>query len=94
MALLNIDKEVRKELKDSEAWTEQAGNLFYAIFWGCGTWLSISTVMLGLATSLMIFSGEIDSTYSTEDLFSIFKSIMVWVYSIGGIAVIFLVYLK
>jgi ABC-type arginine transport system permease subunit len=88
MALLEIKKEIGNELKDSGAWAEQIGNVFHAILWTVGTWLSISTVMLGLVASLIIFSGEIDATYSTEDLTSIFNVIMVGVYSIVGIVVL------
>lgn len=88
MASLDIQNEIKKELKDSVAWEQQIANIFHAILWGFGTWLSISTVMLGLVTSLLIFNGEIDTTYNTEDLISIFTAIMVGVYVAAGFVIL------
>jgi len=88
MSLLDLESEIKKEFRDSGAWLEQISNVLYAIFWGVGTWLSISTVMFGLSLSALIAIGDLNSSYNSDELIVIAKSIMFFVYAIGALVVV------
>lgn len=51
-----MEMEVKKELRSTESWFEQLANIVYSICWGLGTCLSLTAVMIGSMTLLIILT--------------------------------------
>jgi len=57
---MELQAEIKKELKDGFTWGEQASNVFSSLTWLLGTWLWMTTVFLGAVTALIFLTWEPD----------------------------------
>lgn len=67
METLNLKKEISAAYKKSNNWFAQAGNVVYSIAWIIGTWVMITTVIVGaLAIIFMLNISEADMSQATH----------------------------
>lgn len=80
---MELQAEIKKELRDSFTWGEQVSNILSSIAWLAGAWLWMTTVMLGALTVLIFITWEPGVELTFAELQSGYRYLLIFV---GGIA--------